>query len=107
MSLTKIEVSGTSEKLSKSGTSAELRPLFMRIAVEDIVYLKSILESYEDLGIIRTLNRARGEVVILSVHDFFAELLLLLEALRPAVRFEITEPPSGMSEDWLLAEEVL
>ncbi len=82
----------------------ELRPVFIKIAPEDIVYLKSVLESYEELGIIRTLNRLTGEIVILALKDTEKELLELLEALKAEIDFRIVPPPDIPSEDWLLAE---
>ena len=84
---------------------SDLAPIFLTVALEDIVYLKSILESYEELGIIRTLNKARGEIVILALKDTESELLALLESIRSEMSFRITPPPEGMAEDWLLSEE--
>lgn len=82
-----------------------LAPVFLTLDSEDIVYLKSILESYEELGVIRTLDRSRGSVVILAVPDSLAELHALLESLRGEMTFRITPPPEGAGEDWLLSEE--
>ena len=84
----------------------ELKPVFLKIAPEDIVYLKSILESYEELGIIRTLNRLTGEIVILALKDTEKPLLELLDALQKEkeIDFRIVPPPDIPSEDWLLSE---
>ena len=87
-----------------SSGGAELKPVFLKIAPEDIVYLKSILESYEELGIIRTLNRLTGEVVILALEDTEKPLLEMLEALKGEIDFRIVPPPDIPSEDWLLSE---
>ena len=96
--------SGGSPSVPKS-PSDRLAPIFLTIASEDIVYLKSILESYEELGIIRTLNKDRGEIVILALPDTKHELLALLESLRDDLTFRITPPPPDAGEDWLLREE--
>jgi hypothetical protein len=94
------------ELMSEAG---DLRPIFIKIAPEDIVWLKSILESYEDLGIIRTLNRLKGEIVILALSDTVDDLHQLLLALQKETNFRIIPPSAmlcqeGMCEDWLLTE---
>lgn len=82
----------------------ELNPVFIKIALEDIVYLKAILEGYEELGVIRTLNRLAGEIVILSPASMSADLELLLQALQSEIQFRIIPPPQDICEDWLLSE---
>ncbi|MFN8390072.1 MAG: DUF4911 domain-containing protein [Bdellovibrionota bacterium] len=84
-----------------------LRPIFIKIAPEDIVWLKSILESYEDLGIIRTLNKEKGEIVILALADTEAELMGLLDSLKKDTDFRIIPAPEGLCEDWLLTENAI
>lgn len=88
---------------------SRLCPIFIKIALEDLVYLKSILESYDELGIIRTLNRARGEIVILAVAGNVSELQQVLAAVKTEIDFEIIPQPSvelssESCEDWLLRE---
>ncbi len=85
-------------------TEDNLCPIFLQIAPEDIVYLKSILESYEELGIIRTLDRQKGEIVILATKDMEQELRDLLNSLHEEVSFRIIPTPQGLCEDWLLSE---
>jgi len=82
----------------------DLNPVFIKIALEDIVYLKAILEGYEELGVIRTLNRLAGEIVILSPASMAPDLNLLLEALKSEINFRIIPPPKDICEDWLLSE---
>ena len=81
-----------------------LKPIFIKIAPEDIVWLKSVLESYEDFGIIRTLNRDKGEIVILALNDTIDDLNALLASLQKDTNFRIIPAPEGICEDWLLTE---
>ena len=72
---------------------------------EHIVKLKFILESYEGLGLVRTLNAARGEIVILSTTDTVDEARKVVESLQADIPVQIVnEPPSDMSGDWLLGD---
>ena len=81
-----------------------LCPVYLRINPAEIVVLKNILEGYDFLGLLRTLNQDRGEVVVLTVDDTVKELMALLASLQAELGFDIIEPPDSVCEDWLLAE---
>lgn len=94
-----------------------LAPLFVRVAPEQIVYLKFIFESYEDLGVIRTLNAAAGDLVVLALESTVAEATELLNALSSEISLTMIDPglidlgPGApdpdkrrQESDWLLAE---
>ena len=82
----------------------DLRPYFLRLPPKNIVMLKFIVESYEGIGIVRTLNSAVGEIVILAVKDTARELEKILEDLKPQLNFEPSEPPGSIKGDWLLEQ---
>ena len=52
------------DKLDTPGSA--LVPLFLKVAPQEIVFIKHILESYEELAVVRTLNADRGEIVALT-----------------------------------------
>lgn len=84
----------------------DLSCVFLKLPPENIAFLKFILESYEGLGIIRTLSVKRGEVVILSPTDSFTPLQELLEDLEPELKHhQIPPPQESISADWLLASD--
>ena len=82
-----------------------LCPVFLRVPPEHIVFLKFILEGHEGIGIVRTLNAERADIVILALTDTVQDLHDLLDSLKPKLQFEIITPdPASLSDDWLLAE---
>jgi hypothetical protein len=84
----------------------ELSPIFLKISPKDIVYLKAILESYDELGILRTLNPITGDVVILSLPNLKPGLMNLIEGLKSEIEFTVLETaPDGKKDgDWLIEE---
>ena len=83
-------------------------PVFLKLLPKNIVYLKAVLESYDEIGILRTLNKDTGEVVILAVSDLKSELDDLLEGISAELEFTIQESPLNWDEmndkmgDWLV-----
>ncbi len=76
--------------------------LFLKLPAENIVVLRFLLESYEGFGELRTLNRDRGEVVILAAPDTELELRAALESATHLTQHREIPPPSSLAEDWLL-----
>ena len=78
--------------------------IFLELLPEDIAYLKVIIESYEGVGIVRTVDQKRAIVDLLVVEDFMQTALSILASLQQEVSFaEIPRPPD-IGEDWLLRE---
>ena len=82
---------------------ATLTPVFVKLPPEKIGELKFLLESYDDLGILRTLNRKTGVVVILGVDDTLTELRALIADIADWLNIREIPPPVGATEDWLVA----
>ncbi|GEM_PF-967130 len=81
-----------------------LAAIYLRIPVQEIAYLKFLVESYDDLGILRTLNPEKGEVVILTVKDSLSTLHELLDSLKDNLRLQILPQPEDLTGDWLLSD---
>ncbi len=82
----------------------DLCEIFLELLPEDIAYLKFIIESYEGVGIVRTVDQKRAIVDLLVVEDFMQTALSILASLQQEVSFaEIPRPPD-IGEDWLLRE---
>jgi hypothetical protein len=77
--------------------------LFLKLPAEEIVTLKFLLESYEGLGELRTLDCERGEVVILAIPDTVADLRAMLNSVKEMLKFREIPEPSSLEGDWLLA----
>ena len=80
---------------------ADLHEIFLRIRREDIALIKFIIESYEGIGIVRTIDRKRATVVILAMPDLIADMRAVLDSLRTEMEwYEIPPPPD--QDDWLM-----
>jgi hypothetical protein len=68
--------------------------IYLRLPTEDIAYVKFIVESYEGIGVTRTIDRAAALVVLIVAADFEGEARAILESLRSEVAWEEV-PPAG------------
>jgi hypothetical protein len=82
----------------------QLREIFLALRPEDIAYVKFIFESYEGVGIIRTVDRDRAVIVILAVEDFLETARAIVTSLRDEVPFAEVSRPADLGDDWLLRE---
>ena len=60
----------------------ELREIYLETLPEHIAYLKFIFESYEEVGIIRTVDRKKAIIVLLAMDDFLDTARGILEAIK-------------------------
>ena len=82
----------------------DLREIYLEIRPEDIAYIKFIFESYEGVGIIRTVDREKAIIDVLVVDDFLETARSLLSSLRNEVALSEISRPADIGEDWLLRE---
>jgi hypothetical protein len=80
------------------------REIFLEVRREDIAYVKFIFESYEGVGIIRTVDRKKATIVLLVVEDFVSVGRSILTSLRSEVPLTEIPRPADIGEDWLLRE---
>jgi len=79
----------------------DLVEIYLRIQRTDIVLLKFVVESYEGIGIVRTIDRKKATVVILAMPDLIDHMWAVLESLREEMEwYEI--PPPQEQDDWLM-----
>ena len=81
-----------------------LVPIYLEICPKDIAYIKFILESYEEVGIIRTIERKKAIVVLLAVSDFIEVARAIVKSLQQEVTLIEIPPPPDLSDDWLMTE---
>ena len=85
-----------------SELDTQFAPLFLKLPPERIGELKFLLESYDGIGIIRTLNRKTGVVVILALRDTIETVRALVESIRDEFSIRVIPAPEGATEDWLV-----
>lgn len=81
----------------------------IRVAREDIAYFKHLFESYEGVGLVRTVETRDDrtvEIAILATGDFVAEADAILAdvAAHGAPPFSGAPLPRVCTEDWFLRE---
>jgi hypothetical protein len=81
-----------------------LVPIYLEICPPDIAYIKFVLESYEEVGIIRTIDRKQAVIVLLAVADFLEVARAIIESLRQEITLIEIPPPPDLSDDWLMTE---
>lgn len=82
----------------------ELREIYLETVPEHIAYLKFIFESYEEVGIIRTVDRKKAIIVLLAMDDFLDTARGILEAIKNDVPLREIPRPRNVEDDWLMTE---
>lgn len=81
-----------------------MHEIYLEIRPEDIAYVKFIVESYEGVGIIRTVERKKAVIVLLVVEDFLDVARSILASLKNEVPVIEISRPDDIGDDWLLTE---
>ncbi len=86
--------------------STAIEPIYLRVAPPDIALIKFLFESYEGVGIVRTVDARTAIIVVLVVHDFIAVARDVIRDLQAQIEcVEVTTPPIE-ADDWLMREIV-
>jgi hypothetical protein len=81
-----------------------LHEIYFELRPEDIAYVKFIIESYEAIGLIRTIDRKKAVIVVLIVADFLAVGRALMDALKSEIELREIPRPADVGDDWLMKE---
>ena len=82
----------------------ELHAIYLETPPEQIAYIKFIFESYEDVGIIRTVDRKKAIIVLLAMKDFIGTAREILDALKQEVPLVEIPRPADLTNDWFMAD---
>jgi hypothetical protein len=82
----------------------DLTAIYLDTRPENIAYIKFIFESYEEVGIIRTVDRKKAVIVLLAVADFVEVAREILKSLQQEISLNEIAPPADLSDDWLMTE---
>ncbi len=82
----------------------DLSEIFLEVSPEDIAYVKFIFESYEGVGIVRTVDQKKSIIDILVVDDFQETARSIVLSLNHEVKMKEVPRPRGIGDDWLLRE---
>ena len=81
--------------------SPDVVPIFLRVPRPEIAYVKFVFESYEGVGVVRTLDRHAAVLVVLAVPDFEPQARAIVRALRSEASCEEIAPPAEGDLDLL------
>ena len=82
----------------------ELQSIYLEVPPEHIAYVKFIFESYEEIGIIRTVERHKAIIVLLAMPDFADIARDILQSIKQDVPLREIPRPADTQDDWLMAE---
>ena len=82
----------------------ELHDIYLELSPAHIAYVKFIFESYEEIGIIRTVDNERAVIVLLAMHDFLESARRILASIQDEIPLQEIARPAEMKDDWFMAE---
>ena len=85
---------------------ADLELIYLETPPKNIAYVKFIFESYEEVGIVRTLDRKKAVIVLLAMREFAGVARSILESMQQEIPLREVPPPLDMSDDWFMRELV-
>lgn len=81
-----------------------MQAIYLEVKPEDIAYIKFVFESYDGVGIIRTVDRKKAIIVLLVVDNLLPIAREILKSLERDMPLAQTSKPTDMSEDWFMRE---
>ena len=82
----------------------DLQEIYLEIAPEQIAYVKFIFESYEEIGIIRTVDRKKAIIVLLAMPDFVTIAHQIIDSLKQDIPLAEITRPADLTDDWFMLE---
>lgn len=82
----------------------DLFDIYLEIAPADIAYVKFIFESYEEVGLVRTVDRERAVIVLLAMSDFLDVARQILASLQNDIALREIPRPPAVEDDWFMVE---
>jgi hypothetical protein len=82
----------------------DLHDIYLELSPAHIAYVKFIFESYEEVGIIRTIDNRKAIVVLLAMADFVETARAILDSIRDDIPLREIARPAAMKDDWFMAE---
>jgi hypothetical protein len=82
----------------------ELQLIYLETPPQHIAYVKFIFESYEEVGIVRTIDRKRAVIVLLAMPAFAGTARAILESIKQDVPLREVPPPLDVPNDWFMSE---
>jgi hypothetical protein len=95
---------GQKGRIVQARPTTSIHAIYLRVRPVDIALVKFLFESYEEVAIVRTLDRNTAVIVVLVVPDFLDVARAVVEALRALIDCVEIAPPATETDDWLMRE---
>jgi hypothetical protein len=82
----------------------DLHDIYLELAPANIAYVKFIFESYEEVGIIRTVDNSKAIIVLLAMDDFLETARQILLSIQNDIPIQEIPRPADMKDDWFMTE---
>lgn len=76
-------------------------PIYLRLVPSEIAYVKFVFESYEQVAVVRTIDRHAATLVVLVVPDFADAARAAVASLVAEGACEEIAAPPDFDGDWL------
>ena len=87
-----------------SQPTTSIQAIYLQVRPVDIALVKFLFESYEEVAIVRTVERRTAIIVVLVVPDFLPVARAVIEALHAQIDFIEIDAPPIETDDWLMRE---
>jgi hypothetical protein len=87
-----------------SRPNGNVHPLYLQVAPADIALIKFLFESYEGVGIVRTIDPRRAIIVVLVVTDSLTVAREIIHDLQARIVCVEVDAPLIEPDDWLMRE---
>jgi|GEM_PF-2826926 len=78
----------------------QCRAVFLEIPPRGVVLLQAVIESYENLGVVRTVDPRQGVICIVTTKSGVTIVLEILDSLKDSVLWRfLSEVPADLEED--------
>ena len=82
----------------------DLHDIYLELSPAHIAYVKFIFESYEEIGIIRTVDNRTAIIVLLAMDDFLDTARHILVSIQKDIPLREIPRPADMKDDWFMTE---
>jgi Domain of unknown function (DUF4911) len=82
----------------------DLELIYLQTPPQNIAYVKFIFESYEEVGIVRTVDRKGAVIVVLAMSDFVETARAILESVKQDIPLQEVPRPLEIPGDWFMRE---
>ena len=87
-----------------SAAKQSLRAVYLQVAPTDIALLKFLFESYEGVGVVRTVDPRVAIIVALVVADFLPVAREIIRDLQAHIACVEVDAPPIAPDDWLMRD---